>query len=311
MKLIILGNGFDLNHNYKTSFNDFRAYLIKSKIEENEILVNHIDQLIPQSDNKDEIQWNNFEKIIGHRLNPSIKFKNMKGLDIVSLIEQFTEKFHAYILNLLNTNNFKINQNLTKEFNDVSSILTFNYTPFYSHYLEDFNDKNIFHIHGEMKKNNLPIIGYYYDKIAIDHRSLDYSIKYGDRLIHKPALALKQNEINLDSAIKRYILKWKEKISEIVVMGYSFGESDSHIFNILNTIMITQTKELNVPLSKAKELNIVKFKIYSYNDDDSKRIIEKIKYEFSKLNRRFTINITGVGFSSQKKDLILFELIKY
>jgi hypothetical protein len=310
MKLIIIGNGFDLSHNYKTSFNDFKSHLENSKLDENLLLVKHINQLVEKHNKKNELQWNNFEEIIGHRLNPSLQFNDMKELNIVSIVERFTEKFHTYILSLIENQKIITNNNLAKEFEDVSSILSFNYTSLYTNYLKDKNDINIFHIHGEMDNNNLPIIGYYYDSIS-KNSSADYLLKYGNRAVHKPALALKQNEQDLDISIYQYKRNLEGRISEIVIMGYSFGDSDSHIYDILNKVMIWQTKEQNIPFSKSKDIRIINFKIYSYNDNESEALIEKIKKKFKKIQRRISTNVTGIGFSSQKKDLITFELVKY
>ena len=311
MKLIILGNGFDLNHKYKTSFNDFKSYLKKSKLEEEQLLVKQIDQLIKDRDKNGNIQWNNFEEIIGHRLDPSFQFRDMKGVNIYSLIEKFTEKFHFYISNLIKTKEFNINPNLIKEFEDFTSIISFNYTSFYTNYLKDNSENNVFHIHGDMSENNLPIIGFYYEKISGNNSSTDYSIKYSNRLIHKSALAFKQNEKNLDLDINQYANELKGKISEIVIMGYSFGESDSHIYKILNKIMIWQNNDKNIPVSKSKEIRVVKIKIYSFDDIESEKIIKKIKNNFMKMERVISTNITGVGFSSKIKDLVTFELVKY
>lgn len=67
MKLIILGNGFDLHHNYKTSFNDFRTHLQNSNKSEDKGLITKIDQLLDLSKEKQKTQllWNDFETIIG------------------------------------------------------------------------------------------------------------------------------------------------------------------------------------------------------------------------------------------------------
>lgn len=43
MKLVIIGNGFDIHHKYKTSFNDFRQFLLDNK---DESLVKRIDDFI-------------------------------------------------------------------------------------------------------------------------------------------------------------------------------------------------------------------------------------------------------------------------
>jgi len=311
MKLIILGNGFDLHHKFKTSFYDFRKYLMDSKNKKDKILMSEIDSLLDINGNiqKEHLLWNDFEAIIGEILGTA-KYKRSKIKNIPNLIEDFTQNFYEYLLKISEDDRIESNKKLALEFKDASAILTFNYTSIYSAYINK-SDVDIFHIHGNLSDKDLPIIGYYYPNVSENITSNDYSIRFKKKLVHKPALAYKQNEIDLNNRIDKFVKKWKNKITEIVIIGYSFGESDSHIYKIINSIMVEQIKDNNVPFSLAKNINAIKFTIYSYNDDESMKLINKIKSNISKFGRKTSINITGVGFASKEKELLSFELKKY
>jgi hypothetical protein len=310
MKIIIIGNGFDLHHKYKTSFHDFKMHLKNSKKDKDRILISKIDKLIEVDENKPETQflWNDFESIIGEIMETNSYEKHTVN-NIPSLVEEFTENFHNYLLYISKSNVLEINKKIAKEFENVSTILTFNYTSFYSKYLLK-NEIDIFHIHGNLTENYLPIIGYYYPK-ATKSTSNDYSIRFGGKLIHKAALSLKQNEIDLDERINSYTSKWRSKITEIVILGYSFGSSDSHIYKIINKIMIEQTQNINIPSSQTKQIKLIKFIIYSYDNKESNLLIEKIKSNIATFGRKFSVNVTGIGFATKEKDILTFELKEY
>jgi len=309
MKLIIIGNGFDLHHNFKTSFSDFRTYLQISGNKDSLALISKIDELLDINTNgqKKHLLWNDFESIVGNIMNSN--YKRHKVKDIPILLEEFTARFYEYLLNISKLNLPQVNKTLEREFEDASSILTFNYTSFYSSYLKKGNP-DIFHIHGKLTESSLPIIGFYYPNIHPDS-NIDYSIRYHGKLIHKPALGYKQNEINLDALIGEYTSKWKNKIDEVVVIGYSFGLSDSHIYSILNEIMIRQISNVNIPSSKVPDIQEIKFRIYNYNENETDQIIGKIKSNISSFKRLTSINITGIGFTAKQKDIITFELKDY
>lgn len=311
MKLIILGNGFDLHHKYKTSFYDFRTHLKNSKNVGDRTLISKIDELlgINENDKKAHLLWNDFESIIGDIMRTD-RYKKNKVKNIPNLVEEFTQNFYEYLLNISKIKEPQINKTIAVEFKNVSTIMTFNYTSFYSTYVKN-KDIDIFHIHGNLSENDLPIIGYFYPNLNKNLSSIDYSVRYGDRLIHKPTLAYKQNEIDLDARINFFTKKWINKITEIVIIGYSFGSSDEHIYKIIDDIMIEQIKIINVPYSRAKKIKLIKFIIYNYNKVESNSIIEKIKTNLSKFKRGISINMTGVGFIPEVKDIITFELKNY
>jgi hypothetical protein len=67
MKLVILGNGFDLHHGYKTSFSNFRNHLLNSNNKTDEQLISDIDIVLKfnKVNLEEGVLWNDFERIIG------------------------------------------------------------------------------------------------------------------------------------------------------------------------------------------------------------------------------------------------------
>lgn len=94
MKLVIIGNGFDLNHGLKTSFSNFRTHLIYSKDSSDNNLANDIDSILKIRENdSDNLLWNEYEKIMGDF------FRNLTkdGLLKFEVANQFTERYYKYL----------------------------------------------------------------------------------------------------------------------------------------------------------------------------------------------------------------------
>lgn|GEM_PF-6271461 len=125
-------------------------------------------------------------------------------------------------------------------------------------------------------------------------KSEDYNVIYSNHFLHKPALALKQNGLNFETNLGNFTKKHVSTINEVVVIGFSFGESDEHIFNILENLLIKQQSEANMRYESAEKIPKIKFKIFSYNEDETNATINRIKQKLSK--RRFTVKKTGRRF---------------
>lgn len=155
------------------------------------------------------------------------------------------------------------------------------------------------------------MIGFYYGNVAVSTSGQDWRTRYGGKVFHKPALAYKQNEIDLDKKISQFERSWKNKFSEIVCMGYSFGESDMHVFRILDRTMLNQTVEKRVGKSKIDEIPKIKFKIFNYNLDESENLKNKIIRKFTEIKRHNVVEVFGNGFNSTEQELINFSLLDY
>ena len=61
-KLYIIGNGFDLHHELKTSYAHFRDDYVKKR---SPILWNDLLDIYGEAPQNDNLWWNNFENMLG------------------------------------------------------------------------------------------------------------------------------------------------------------------------------------------------------------------------------------------------------
>lgn len=311
MKLVILGNGFDLHHGLKTSFSDFRSYLIKSKNEEYSKLAKDVDFILrhldSNSSSNNELLWNDIENIFGLGLQSNSK-RIINEIEVFPTITKLTKLFYNYLKTISNENITVRNGKIENELLSTNALLTFNYTKTYNQYIDN-GSINTFHIHGNLSNNNLPIIGYFYSG-ATKLSSTDFSARYGGKAFHKPALAFKQNEIDFEKRLDSFTKPILKSIDEVVIIGYSFGKSDFHIFDILNKILIPPVNQDYIPSSNFEKIRQIRFKIFNYNEKESKNTIRRIKQLFDSKNRKSTV-LVNQGYDDVSKDLITYELINY
>ncbi len=312
MKLVIIGNGFDLHHRLNTSFNSFREYLNSiNKID----LVLNIDSIIERHRKtlnlaNQEIAWNNIESILNLEFN-SI-YGNIEQIEnLEDLVEEFVQNFYEYLMYEENSANVKINENIKNLIGDAEIFIVFNYTKTYKAYIQKEN-VDVFHIHGELDKNNLPLIGYHRGPISIKRATSDYYLKYNNFVLHKPAMAFKQNLRDLDKEILDFVNKYSYKVNEVVVVGYSFGESDDHVYEIINNLLITQDHSRNMYYLDAKKLPKINFYLFIYNLHEANELINKLKMKFMrKFNRNIEVRKYGNGIRKDVEELIHFHLVDY
>lgn len=310
MKLIIIGNGFDLHHGLNTSFSHFRNFLSKSDSNTDKLLLKNIDFVLKKlgKNYTADLLWNDFENLIGQYFTSGINVK-VGDIDVYELSTQFTEKFYSYLVEENKKGDIEINPTIKKEFENADCILTFNYTDAYKKYLP--KEIEVFHIHGQLQENNLPIIGFYYPNTK-QTSSIDYLVRFSGRGFHKPALAIKQNEIDLEKQIQKFTNSWRNKFSEIVSIGYSYGKSDSHVFRIINLTILPQVKERNVPSTRVDKIPIVNFKLFKYDQKECNNIKQTITSTLQNQHKRNSIiDVYGNGFTTLKKEIIVFDQIDY
>lgn len=312
MKLAIIGNGFDLHHGLKTSFNSFREYLIDSG-EKND-LVSKIDLLINKQKkilkyDSVDLAWNNIEVILNSEFESLPK--NEENIEkFEEIVEEFVEEFYKYLTIEESKTSIVINSNIKKMIEDTDVFLVFNYTKTYLAYIKK-DDIDVFHIHGSLNNDNLPLIGYQKPNITI-YDSTDYYVRYNYNIIQKSAMAYKQNMRELEKEISDFINKYKAKISDVIVIGYSFGNSDSHIYKIINNILIEQIHSRNINYIDAEKISKINFYMFSYNENETKELISKITNEFKrKHNRNMTVRTFGNGIRKTEVELVEFHLVEY
>lgn len=316
MKLAIIGNGFDIHHNFKTSFNDFREFLISN---ERHHLVNKIDNFIKNSlgrknsssKNTNGLLWNEFEELLAfyHTEEHLISIHNIdlvpEPMKIIELLDDFTEEFTNYIKKAISFQSRIFNQNIAREITNADLIITFNYSDTINLY-ELKPSTKVFHINGSLEDSNLPIIGYHvYPRHNIPNN--DYLKRFNNVYYSKSALAYKRNTINYIDRYQNNLKPFYGEINEIVSIGFSFGNSDSHIKDILKSLVVPQERSARMPLENYNKLKKITFKIFNYNNNETENIISKL----SSLFPQTTTTITGIGFKKEEKDLITFKKIDY
>lgn len=154
--LAILGNGFDLAHGYKTTYDDFVTNTKNTDLEKFQKLCE--DEKIKT--------WYDFEKNVSiMSLNLYQKnFTDDADYDEVSNnLQQLNKVFmniHSLLLNYLKSETGRISvrklKNIKKYINKRTKVINFNYTEVAEAY-----SKDIFYVHGSINENNI-ILGYDY-----------------------------------------------------------------------------------------------------------------------------------------------------
>jgi len=262
--LVIIGNGFDLAHNMKTSYNHFIEYLINSHINSNEYtdlfdfanltikdyndlfekMKNHSSGLTYDNFKQKFIQslllelksnnWCDIENKYFELLNPITENSDFKGSP-KKLNNEF-EIIKNYLVDYLKTQEkeAKFIESYRKMFELIDSketaILNFNYTNTLQNlYSNEIKESKVIHIHGELSNLKNPIVFGY---AANDEESREL-IDKGDneymRNIKKHLYKRTDNERKLT-----YYLKGTAEIN-VTILGHSCGLSDKLILNqILN-----------------------------------------------------------------------------
>ena len=88
MNLIIIGNGFDLNHRLKTAYSDFRDFI--KDIKNDLLTIEVLDSLYNLGD-----EWCEFEEGLGLIKETPEANKTISLLGVMG-IKAFTEKLHDY-----------------------------------------------------------------------------------------------------------------------------------------------------------------------------------------------------------------------
>jgi hypothetical protein len=259
--LLIIGNGFDLAHNMKTSYNHFMEYLINKSCSENifsehilaGISIKNYDDLL-MFIRKNSIPDKDFKnRFIGVLLN-DMSVRNWCDIEsrYFNLLKQVGEKTSLYINpKILNSHFDFVRKNLgdylctqgkdTKAiesykemFNLIDSrettILNFNYTDtLNSLYSGEIDESRIIHIHGELLNYKNPMIFGYAANDEESRELIDKNDNEYMRYIKKHLYKRTNNEELLTN-----YLEGTESIN-VTILGHSCGLSDKLILNqILN-----------------------------------------------------------------------------
>ena len=226
-RLIIVGNGFDLVHGFKTSYEDFSEYYSYNKnIKEFEQKVNSIKR------NK-KIPWYIFEKWI-REITLCVHMKNFEdnsdyekiNIEIENnnrLFYEISLLLKEYLKNETNRN-IKIIKQIKKYFTIESFTITFNYTNTVKKYTN-----NYYYIHGSISDDDEIILGYdnsnYPDSLA-GNSLKNFKLRQKETLNFRRFLDL-NGYIKKDSLLKEF-----EEHMGCLFSGkgeYLIGEKDEYI----------------------------------------------------------------------------------
>ncbi|WP_066872666.1 bacteriophage abortive infection AbiH family protein [Clostridium mediterraneense] len=260
MKLFIIGNGFDIGHNLKTSYWDFRTFLevcYPEFLYEFESNYNIYPNFMEAE--KKEMLWNDFEMNLAN-IDEDIIIENAVSIDMGlesgdigiedTLRDYFSEQFE-YINKLphylkLWVRSIRIRDVIPKtkfincENDDM--YLTFNYTSVLENVYKIREDK-IIHIHGSLREHHgEPKIGHGNDKKIQDIK----------RRYEKACEIFNEKEVSISKVIenyyrstykdvKRYMIKLldlkQKNIDEIIVIGHSLADVDMPYFQMINILI--------------------------------------------------------------------------
>lgn len=243
--IFLIGNGFDLAHDIKSSYKDFFENLILNMKNEPEKYhkfasglnsIPNIDDFYKSIDSfsfKNKLlklfakdfakkKWCDIESVYFAEMMNMTEYENISELN--NDFEDIKEELHNYL---------KINCNAyspIKEYEDLFRlyrnknllIINFNYTSTVHSYISKLDIKNI-HIHGTLSDDHKSIIFGFApsDEKISDHRLLD------NEYMHN----IKRTSYNLNGKYKQILefLEYADDGLNVIILGHSCGQSDNMI----------------------------------------------------------------------------------
>lgn len=162
--LFIIGNGFDIAHDIKSSYKDFRDWLASSQYQD---FISYLEEMFPLKNKNTPLLWKDFETAIGIYNPEEIHYRFFQGKDyglydenvqlrVVNRIKPFIDMIPVvmrdWAKDITYFNTSPVFRGLTPD----SKYLSFNYTLV----LEDcyhIPSQNICHIHGNIKDNRVVV----------------------------------------------------------------------------------------------------------------------------------------------------------
>ena len=163
-KLILIGNGFDLAHNYKTSYKDFSDACTSPALE----IYHNMVRKYCKSELLDGMYWYDFEMMISaitsqwfQKYMSSYSDGNEEEKEYLDDIAQINSAFaelevqmREYLDKATKNRQSDKLESILSEISDSTSVVSFNYTNIASRYT-----KNIYYIHGSLHEESI-VLGY-------------------------------------------------------------------------------------------------------------------------------------------------------
>ena len=309
MELVIIGNGFDIQHGLNTRYSDFRKFLEKNHNEfllefEKEFSINHnslwgnLEENIGNIDMLSEVGYTP-EELGLETEDIDIKYTlDVTYLERYSYIENFPEYLLEWIKSVVQYEG--INKNII--FSNETKFINFNYTEILEK-IYGINEDRILHIHGSVSSEDL-IFGHNMDETL-------YSLEGGldeahiQRIEHIEVLLphlinyleiTKKNTEECSKKLESFLINIGN-IDSIIVIGSSISNVDSNYFRTID----------------AKTNNNCRWIVYYYVGDNENVVDKEGKYR-EKLNKigidenRFELRKNSEFFNCFNNRNTLFDI---
>ncbi len=256
--LIIIGNGFDLAHGLKTSYNDFIKFIINHKLKFNSdyndlIIIDYkptsvrrYDQFIEGLQNKTvrlrsktnpffsylienhaNGNWCDIEKEYYEFLTNLAKWNYRSAESLNKDFEILKNYLQQYLESQDHANQIKAYQVFFEKMDSKNNlVINFNYTKTLKNYKTQ--ELRILNFHGEINSEENPIIFGY----AASHDQSRELLKKDDRLEHMKNIKRHAYKRTRNEDLLRRYLQDHDKI-ELSIIGHSIGLSDEQILHDL------------------------------------------------------------------------------
>ena len=286
MKLFIIGNGFDRRHKCETGYDSFKEFL-----QTNSYMIGDFE-LSHYFNGLDKKLWDDFENELenidfGDQMeyyiadtNPDLpdgEFEHNVSLNagFQESFEEALKVFHSALCQAIS--DFVIEATSGKidkksYFSDIMKsedvFITFNYTRLLENVYK-VDENNINHIHGianpryRYKDDDLdsygePTIIFGHGNLRKTpkiHRNYEYNPFYPQKCLKALNQELKK-DYQFDE-LKSFVMKYKDDIDTVEIIGHNLGEVDEQYFKELNKLLPKQTK--------------INYWLYNEDEEDEKR----------------------------------------
>lgn len=230
-KLYIIGNGFDLYHGLRTSYEDFRDDYVKNKCS---VLWNDLLEIYGDTPQNDNLWWKDFENMLGKVDYECLsKSRNGEALGIMKVGNLMKGKLPPLFGDWIKAVDRRTDLNRIKYLDDIKSVslfFTFNYTMLLEK-AYGVKDEHIWHIHGSIMHPDDIVVGHDADRSQLVKYTQEYN-KCQQRISPSYADNINQEALNGAKKVRNRIYLQEDKfykycdIKHFVAMGFSFNDID-------------------------------------------------------------------------------------
>lgn len=231
--LYIIGNGFDLYHGLRTSYNDFYEWLKSNHYDD---FVLDMEQMFPRMSGDKPLLWKDFEEALGKFDLLDIHRKFFQGKDdrfyneetskqVIRRISPTLKEIPILIRRWLkDIDVFEVSNKLNLSKNSL--FLSFNYTLLLEHFYY-IPEKHVFHIHNQVKDSDTLITGH---NTAVSTDEAERRCWGANEEESVQMIAQEMNKLRkpVHQQIENYqnFFKSLKDVSNVVVFGHSLSIID-------------------------------------------------------------------------------------